>query len=226
MLPSSEASAATLAGSTSVAQAISTVEFLQQHHTKAPPQTVVSVPDISALTRAVQRGDVEAFSRLYDLYSLRLYKFLLVLLHGNENEAREISQAVFIKLAKRCAVFENEGKFWAWLCVMAKNTFIDHHRTQQRLNRLVSLNEIPTDSGPSQEEKPEHRLTEILQEVLASLPPEEREFIQAAYIDQRPLRELAEQQGQTYKAVESRLARLRQKIRERLLKHLRHENEC
>ena len=78
--------------------------------------TVATAPDIEALTRAVRRGDADAFSRFYDLYSFRVYKLLLVLARGDEDEAREVCQAVFIKLAKRCDVFDDERRLWAWLC--------------------------------------------------------------------------------------------------------------
>ena len=185
--------------------------------------TVATAPDIQALTRAVRRGDADAFSNFYDLYSFRLYKFLLVLARGDENEAREVCQAVFIKLAKRCDLFDDERRLWAWLCVLAKNTFVDQCRRRQRLSRFVSLDELCAE--PNGQVRPEHRLGEILREALAALPPDERELIQAAYVDKRPLRELADEAGQTYKAVESRLGRLRQKLKEQLLKDLRHEHE-
>jgi RNA polymerase sigma-70 factor, ECF subfamily len=191
---------------------------------KSQAGTVADAPDIQALTRAVRHGDAEAFSRFYDLYSLRVYKFLLVLARGDENEAREVCQAVFVKLAKRCDAFDEERRLWAWLCVLAKNTFVDHCRARQRRSRFVSFDELPSEpNGPAH---PEHRLSEILREALAVLPPEERELLQAAYVDKRPLQELADEAGQTYKAVESRLGRLRQRLKERLLRDLRHENEC
>jgi len=179
--------------------------------------------DSPALTLAVRHGDAAAFSRFYDLYSFRLYKFLLVLAHGDENEAREICQAVLIKLAKRFDVFDDERKLWAWLCTLSKNAFIDHHRARQRRNRFVSLDELPPRLDA--EGHSVHRLCEILGDALASLPAEERELIQAAYVDERPLQQLADESGQTYKAVESRLARLRQKLKEQLLRTLRHEQE-
>jgi RNA polymerase sigma-70 factor (ECF subfamily) len=186
--------------------------------------TVAIQPEIQALTRAVRSGDADAFSRFYDLYSFRIYKFLLVLARGDENEAREVCQAVFIKLAKRCDVFDDERRLWAWLCVLAKNAFVDQCRRRQRLNRFVSLDELRAE--PNGHVRPEHRLGEILREALAALPPDERELIQAAYVDKRPLRELAYEAGQTYKAVESRLGRLRHRLKEQLLNDLRHENEC
>ena len=223
MWPRDEGSAATAAESMGSEPPVSEADFRPEQDLNSQASTLASVPDIQALTRAVRHGDADAFSRFYDLYSFRLYKFLLVLARGDENEAREVCQAVFIKLAKRCDLFEDERRLWAWLCVLAKNTFIDHWRTRQRLSRFISLQELPAE--PDGHVNPEHRLGEILREALADLPPDERELIQAAYVDKRPLRELADEAGQSYKAVESRLGRLRQKLKERLLKNLRHENE-
>ena len=223
MLPRDEGSATTMVNPLGLDLPGGVAEFRLERHLKSQASTVAAALDIQALTRAVRRGDADAFSRFYDLYSFRLYKFLLVLARGDENEAREACQAVFIKLAKRCDVFGDEQRFWAWLCVLAKNTFLDQCRSRRRLNRFVSLDELCAE--PNGHVRPEHQLGEILREALAALPPDERELIQAAYVDKRPLQELADEAGQTYKAVESRLGRLRQKLKEQLLKDLRHENE-
>ena len=154
---------------------------------KASGNTAEGAPGIRSLTLAIRRGDAAAFARFYDLYSFRLYRFLLVLARGDENTAREVCQAAMTKLAKRFEVFDDERMLWAWLCALA--------------------------------------LSETLGEALAALRPEERELMQAAYVDGRPLQELADASGLTYKAVESRLARLRQKLKEQLLTDLRHENQ-
>jgi len=190
---------------------------------KSRSPTAGGTSDIRGLTLAIRRGDADAFSRFYDLYSFRLYRFLLVLTRGDENAAQEVCQAVLIKLAKRFEVFDQERALWAWLCTLAKNAFIDYYRAEQRRNRFVSLEKLPPAFGI--EGDSEHQLSEILRDALASLMPEERELIQAAYVDERPLQELADASGQTYKAVESRLARLRQKLKKQLLKNLRHEHK-
>jgi len=62
-----------------------------------------------------------------------------------------------------------------------------------------------------------------LKQALEAFTAEESELLRAAYIDERPLQELADEGGQTYKAVESRLGRLRQKLKTALLNRLRHE---
>ena len=180
-------------------------------------------PDIRALTLAIRRGDANAFSRFYDLYCFRLYRFLLVLTRGDENGAREICQSVLIKLAKRFEIFDEETALWAWLSVLAKNAFIDYYRAEQRRKKLLPLEGLSRSFAV--EAGSEHQLSELLRDALATLLPEERELIEAAYVDEQSLQELAEASGQTYKAVESRLARLRHKLKNHLIKHLRHEKE-
>jgi len=190
---------------------------------KASGNSAAGAPGIRALSLAIRSGDAAAFARFYDLYSFRLYRFLLVLARGDENTAREVCQAAMTKLAKRFEVFDDEPMLWAWLCALAKNTFIDHYRAQRRRDRFVSLEELPPSSDGA--ENSTGQLSEILREALAALKPDERELMQAAYVDGRPLQELANASGLSYKAVESRLARLRQKLKEQLLRDLRHENE-
>ena len=221
MFARDEGNAATGARSAGLALPFATIDILPAPMSK-PQDPPAGGPNLRALTRAVRRGDAEAFSRFYDLYSFRLYKYPFVLAQGDENQAKEVCQAVLIKLTKRFKVFDDERQLWAWLTTLTRNAFIDHCRAQQRRNRLVSLDALPAAVGI--ERDPEHRLAELLRENLASLPPEERELIQAAYVDERPLQELADESGQTYKALESRLGRLRYKLKERLLENLRHEN--
>jgi RNA polymerase sigma-70 factor (ECF subfamily) len=176
---------------------------------------------IQSLTRAMARGDADAFGRFHDRFSFRIYKYLLVLARGDELDAREVCQTVFIKLARRCRTFDDEVRLWSWLCVVARNVFIDHCRARQR-GRLVSCDQLPDAISATASDDP---LSELLRESIAALSPEERELIQAVYVDRRPIQELADESGQTYKAVESRLARLRLKLKEHLLGNLRHENQ-
>jgi RNA polymerase sigma-70 factor (ECF subfamily) len=190
-----------------------------------PPQPVAgaTLPGLRELTKAVCQGDEAAFTRFYDLYSLRLYKHLLVLAKGNEREACEVLQTVVVKLAKKFKIFEEEQRLWGWLCRLARNSYVDLCRAQQREHRFVPLDEhraelVEPGHG-------EHRLSASLHHALELLTAEERELMRAAYVDERPLQELADASGQTYKAVESRLARLRRKLKTTLLNHLRHE-EC
>ena len=179
--------------------------------------------DLRELTKGICRGDEAAFARFYDRYSMRLYQHLLVLTKGNEEEAREVLQTVVVKLARKFKIFEEERRMWSWLCRMARNSYIDLCRVRRRERRFISLEEDITELAEPRDN--EHRLSASLNHALDQLRPEERELMRAAYVDECPLQELAGASGQTYKAVESRLGRLRRKLKAHLLNHLHHEEK-
>jgi RNA polymerase sigma-70 factor (ECF subfamily) len=173
------------------------------------------------LTSAIRKGDEAAFTRFYELYSFRLYKYLLVLAKGDELEAREVLQTVVLKFATKMEVFDEERRFWGWMCRLGRNAFVDRYRSRQRDRRHVTLEELPPDQSENQ--NAENQLAQSLDAALAAFTNEEAELLRAAYIDERPLQELADEAGQSYKALESRLGRLRKKLKETMLKDLRHE---
>jgi RNA polymerase sigma-70 factor (ECF subfamily) len=188
---------------------------------KSLAQATWNKESVRDLTASIRRGDEAAFSRFYDLYSLRLYKYLLVLAKGDEADAREVLQVVVLKLARKMQLFDDEVRLWVWATRLARNAFIDHCRSRKREQRLVSLDELTADLSES--EKIETRLSDCLARALESFSPEEAELLRAAYIDELPLQSLADEAGQTYKALESRLGRLRKKLKMTILTQLRHE---
>ena len=105
-----------------------------------PGEPASAEPALRELTSAIRRGDEQAFTRFHDLYSLRLYKYLLVLAKGNDSEAREVLQTVVVKLARKMEVFEEERRLWAWMCRLARNAFVDRCRSRRTaLHRDVGL---------------------------------------------------------------------------------------
>jgi len=182
-----------------------------------------SEPLLRKMTAAIRRGEKEAFTRFYHLYSLRLYKYLLVLAKGDEAEAREVLQTVVVKMAKNMELFDNEGRLWSWLSRLARNAFVDRCRARRRDRRFVALEDLPLEL--EEVAAVEDRLSHCVARVLEGFAAEESELLRAAYIDERPLQDLADEAGQSYKALESRLGRLRRKLKESLLKGLRDEKE-
>jgi RNA polymerase sigma-70 factor (ECF subfamily) len=176
---------------------------------------------VRELTSAIRDGDELAFGQFYDLYHLRLYQHALLLSKGNEQEAREILQTVVLKLAKKSEVFDDEKRLWSWLCRCLQNAYVDLCRARRRNEKLVSLDELPGELR--QVEAVRDSWSDALRRAMDQFTPDEQELLRAAYEDERPLKELAEESGQTYKAVESRLGRLRQKLKTRLLSQLRNE---
>ncbi len=67
-------------------------------------------------------------------------------------------------------------------------------------------------------------MTEFVQRSVALLPEDDQTLLAAKYSG-RTTRELAQERGQTEGAIESRLVRLRARIREQVLEWRRHEAE-
>src|SRR5256885_544560 len=111
------------------------------------PEATRVQPALREMTAAIREGDEEAFTHFYELYSLRLYKYLLVLAKGDETEAREVLQTVVVKLARKMQAFDEERRLWAWMCRLARNAFVDRCRSRRNDKRFVSLEEMPLEQG-------------------------------------------------------------------------------
>jgi RNA polymerase sigma factor (sigma-70 family) len=66
-------------------------------------------------------------------------------------------------------------------------------------------------------------LLSLLERHLAALPADEKRLVEGKYLEGRSVRELAEELQTSEKAVESRLVRVRRKLKEALLLGLKNE---
>ncbi len=177
--------------------------------------------DIESLTRRLAAGEEMAFSELHTQYFDRLYQFLLVVSRGREDEAQEALQQTFLRVVRYARVFNCEESFWCWLKTVARSVARDAGRKQQRYWGLLKRLAIRTGQGtPHSLTDPDHRLRFELDESLSELAPEDRLLLENKYIDGASVKELSSQTGLTERAIDSRLVRLRRRLREELLKKL------
>ena len=178
--------------------------------------------DVASLTTAIRAGDEAAFREFHRLYFDQLYQFLLIVARGQEDEARDALQETLLRVVRHVRKFDNDEAFWSWLKVVARNAARDAGRKQHRyfglLERFASHSKNATDhySAPRGSS-----LGDLLEESLAELQSQDREILEGKYLQGSTVKELAADTGLTEKAVESRLLRLRNHIRESILKKLR-----
>ena len=165
--------------------------------------------DVSTLTARVASGDEAAFQEFYDTYSPQVFRFLLVLVRGNEEIAEELHQQVMIKVARKMRRIEDEQQLWKWLSQVARNAWRDLLRKQHREELRLNLFE----SGFTESVPPPDDFA-VLLPALESLPKEQRELIQSFYIEGTKQKEMASRAGLSVKAIQSELARIRKKLRE------------
>ncbi len=180
---------------------------------------------ITALTGALARGDEAAFREFFDAYFDRLLRYLLVVTGGDESAAREALQAALIRVARHVKPFDTEEKFWSWLTVLARTALADESKKQRRwfafLERFSRLAETEDSFGNDGEA--DEKLRALLKRNLSALPPGERDLLEQKYFLRRSVREIAGAERATEKAVESRLSRTRQKLKDAIVASLKHD---
>ena len=173
--------------------------------------------DISYLTRKMKKLNKASYDEFFHLYYRRLWAYLAVVASGDNSHIEEALQLTFEKVLRHVRVFDDEEEFWAWLSVIARNAYRDCQRKQMRFTRLleavwsnlVSRNRVIS-------EEPEYE-SERLDNALLLLNDSELCLVKHKYFEGCSYREIAYTLGMTEKAVESKLARIRTKLRRLLL---------
>lgn len=190
--------------------------------------TIIPLPvpeDVAGLTRRMAAGDEDAFTLFHERYSDRLFRYLFVLCRGDEPLARDLLQATLLKVVRSIRVFDEGGAFWNWLAAIARNNFLDHVR---KARRTPVLHSISSHDGAAlvapAEPEAESALLSALEQALRGLPAAERALVEAFYFQSGSYESLALEEATSSKAIESRLARARQKLRHAITRYLRYEN--
>ncbi len=170
-------------------------------------------------------GEEGAYREFYDAYYNRLLRYLLVVARGDEEPALEALQSTFLRVVRHIKVFKTEQVFWSWLTVLARSAFSDQSRKRRRyfafLDRFTRHSQVEQAGRESSET--DAQMQAALDRSLAALPQDERQLLESKYFSHRSVREIAGELQTTEKTVESRLVRIRRKLKLALLEELRDE---
>lgn len=129
------------------------------------------------LVSLCQKGDSEAFGRVYDLYLPKIYNFIYYKTNHRET-AEDLTSKTFFKALEKIETFspQKNASFSSWIYMIARNTVIDHYRTNK--NNLDINDFFDLHSGENQEEAVHNKnvLSEV-QKKLTELSPEQREIV-------------------------------------------------
>jgi RNA polymerase sigma-70 factor (ECF subfamily) len=131
---------------------------------------------------------------------------------GLRDLADEAVQETWLTAVRRVRDFDPErGSFAAWLRGIAARIVSNHLRRTARQRRHVQ----PLLDPPAAADDTRQRETaEQIAHALAALPERYEAVLQAKYVEQRCVADIAATWGETSKAVESLLTRARQAFRE------------
>jgi RNA polymerase sigma-70 factor, ECF subfamily len=190
----------------------------------------ITTPDADARDRADMEqliaGRDAALNDLMERHATPVFHFLCRMV-GNEDDASDLAQETFVRVFRARASFQTGKKFSTWLFTIAANLARNHFRWRSR-HPNVSLeaetgdteqtlgSTLPaTDPAPNEQALTAERARAV-RAAVGKLPEDLREAIVLCEWEELSIAEAATILEATPKAVESRLYRARQILRERL----------
>jgi len=101
--------------------------------------------EIDRLIALAAQGDQEAFGRVVQIYYSRVYSVIYRVVNHPE-DARELSQASWVKAWQRLGDYKQEARFYTWIYRIAVNTSLDFLRKKKRRPE-VPLEPVIGDEG-------------------------------------------------------------------------------
>ena len=103
------------------------------------PTTPTVEPDDRQLVQTIRSGDADAFETLVRRKTSKVYALCYRII-GNSEDAKDISQLVFIKLWENLEKYDPQYAFDTWLYRMVTNVAIDFMRNKQSRDNAVNSN--------------------------------------------------------------------------------------
>lgn len=130
--------------------------------------------DDGALVQRALNGDSEAFGDLVDAHGAVIYN-LALRMTGNAEDARDLSQSIFVKAWQRLGSFRGESRFFSWLYRIAIHEVLNFRRGRGPAEELDER-EPSREPGPAETYERNEEITRV-QTALLQLRSEDREII-------------------------------------------------
>lgn len=186
------------------------------------------------LIRKAKQGDMHAFEELILKHEKIVYNVALRMMNHGE-DAKDISQEVFLKAYRSLSNFDERSAFSTWLYRITHNTCIDEMRKRKGKQSYSLEEELENEEGSMQRQiadegdTPEESLlreeqkSEILQ-ALDNLSAEHKAAIILRDVKGLSYEEIAEILELSLGTVKSRISRGRNQLKKEILK-MREQNE-
>ena len=176
--------------------------------------------DERRLVELAQAGDGEAFSKLYEAYFDRVYRFIFFRV-ADDRMAEDLASQVFLKAWENLHRYRPRATFLAWLYAIARNSVIDMYRTRKT---IISLEEaVPI---AAQDDKLDDRLqlefeVKALQAAMQQLTREQQEVITLKFIADYDTAQIAREMGKSEGAIRALQMRALQALARAMKKDLK-----
>lgn len=173
------------------------------------------------LLTELKNGSFHAFERLYNMYSGKLYNFIMRISSGNQYMAEEVVQSAFIRVWEVRERVEPESSFISFLCTIAKNLLMNMY---QRQTVEYVYNEYLKNTGADRDSQTEESidlrfLNEYIDSLAEELPAQRKKIFILSKRQNYTNKEIAEMMGISESTVATQLSLAVKFMREQLMKH-------
>lgn len=175
-----------------------------------------ALSDEELVSILVKDNDPFVFGKLYDRYAKTIYNKCLGF-SRSEDEAKDLTQDVFLLLFVKLRTFEARSKFATWLYAFTYNfccNYVNRNRERKMSDKTKSLDEDDETMFPM--DVPDETLFELkvskLKKALELIPPEDKALLLLKYQDEVPIKELHELMDIGESAIKMRLKRAKIKV--------------
>src|SRR5436190_5855169 len=176
--------------------------------------------DDRELVQTIRGGDSDAFEQLVRRKTSKVYALCYRVI-GNAEDAKDISQLVFIKLWENLEKYDPAYAFDTWLYRMVTNVAIDFMRNKQSRENAVNSNLrlVKTASDAEQSVVVQHKEIEnVFNEVSSCLSPKQKTIFIMNQMEDMPSSEIAKVLGCRESTVRNHLFNARKLMQQQLKK--------
>jgi RNA polymerase sigma-70 factor, ECF subfamily len=175
------------------------------------------------LVERARKGDASAFAALIARHERACLAIAYAKLR-NPDVAGDVVQEAFLKAWQGIKTLGNAASFGAWLGQIVRNLATDLQRTKLRRGQVESLGNsegLAADLAADESGNPTviaagHETARLIEAALGKLDEKSREIVTLRYFDGLASREIGAMIGMSPAAVDMRLSRARQELREML----------
>jgi RNA polymerase sigma-70 factor (family 1) len=170
--------------------------------------------------KALIGGSYDAFERLYNAYSGKLYNFIMKISSGDQYVAEEVVQTTFIRIWELHSSIDPDKKFISFLCTIAKNHLVNMYQHQMVEYIYNDYIRGKTSYDNHTEELISFDfLKEYINTLAKSLPPQRKKIFILSKQNNYTNKEIAKIMKISESTVSSQLMLAMNYIRDQLLKH-------
>ena len=162
------------------------------------------------LALLAKNGDQAAFGALYNEYIRKIYDFIYFKTL-NKEIAEDLTSQVFLKILKHISNFKSDN-FSAWLYTIARNTVIDHYRSDKNYKNIEDCWDL-ADSGDLVAEADTELLMSKVRVAMKKLSVSDRELLTMRLWSDMTFKEIALNLQKNEPAVKMAFSRALQKLR-------------